>query len=224
MEPEIAKALPEVITPERFTRIAMSAISANPQLAECTPVSFLASLMTAAQLGLEVNTPLGEAYLIPYYNGREGVLNCQFQLGYKGLLSLAYRSGNFIAIESRTVCANDGFEISFGLEPKLVCKPNITDRGDPVGYYALYRTVNGGYGMDYMSMAEIKLHRDEFCKSAGKGFSPWDTAFDEMAKKTVLKRCLKYAPLSSEAARAVASDSSVKSVIAVDMTEVVYEK
>ena len=89
LEPEIKKALPSVIPPERFTRMALSAINNTPKLAECTQMSFLAALMNAAQLGLEPNTPLGQAYLIPYQN--KGVLECQFQLGYKGLLNLAYR-------------------------------------------------------------------------------------------------------------------------------------
>lgn len=79
MSGEIAKALPSVMTPERFTRIVLSALSTNPKLAETTPSSFLGAMMTAAQLGLEPNTPLGQAYLIPYKN--KGVLECQFQIG-----------------------------------------------------------------------------------------------------------------------------------------------
>lgn len=79
MEGEIAKALPSVITPERFTRIVTTALSSNPELANTTPASFLGAMMTAAQLGLEPNTPLGQAYLLPYRN--KGVLECQFQLG-----------------------------------------------------------------------------------------------------------------------------------------------
>ena len=79
MEPAIKKALPEVITPERFTRMAMTAISMNPKLQECTPQSFMGALMNAAQLGLEPNTPLGQAYLIPFKN--KGVMEAQFQLG-----------------------------------------------------------------------------------------------------------------------------------------------
>ena len=68
MEPEIKKALPQVITPERFTRMALSALNTTPKLAECSQMSFLGALMNAAQLGLEPNTPLGQAYLIPYRN------------------------------------------------------------------------------------------------------------------------------------------------------------
>lgn len=79
LAPEIKKALPSVITPERFTRMTLSALSVNPKLGACTPKSFLGAMMSAAQLGLEPNTPLGQAYLIPYRN--KGVDEVQFQIG-----------------------------------------------------------------------------------------------------------------------------------------------
>ena len=94
LEPEIRRALPAVLTPERFIRMALSAINNTPELANCTPMSFIAviaALINAAQLGIEPNTPLGQAYLIPYKN--KGILECQFQLGYKGLIDLACRTG-----------------------------------------------------------------------------------------------------------------------------------
>ena len=82
MQGEIKKALPAVMTPERFSRIVLSALSTNPKLAETTPQSFLGAMMTAAQLGVEPNTPLGQAYLIPFWNSKARALECQFQLGY----------------------------------------------------------------------------------------------------------------------------------------------
>lgn len=91
LEPEIRRALPVVLTPERFLRMALSAVNNTPKLAECTPMSFIAAMMNAAQLGLEPNTPLGQAYLIPYKNKNQ--LECQFQIGYKGIIDLAYRTG-----------------------------------------------------------------------------------------------------------------------------------
>ena len=105
MEGEIRKALPAVMTPERFTRIILSALSSNPALAQTTPQSFLGAMMTAAQLGVEPNTPLGQAYLIPFRN--KGILECQFQLGYKGIIDLAYRSGNVSIIQAQVVYEND---------------------------------------------------------------------------------------------------------------------
>ena len=113
MQPEIKKALPSVITPERFTRMAISSLNNTPELQQCTPISFLAALMNAAQLGLEPNTPLGHAYLIPYKN--KGTYECQFQIGYKGLIDLAYRNGQMQTIQAQSVYENDYFEYEFGL-------------------------------------------------------------------------------------------------------------
>lgn len=214
MQGEIAKALPSVITPERFTRIVMSAISANPKLAETTPQSFLGAMMTAAQLGMEPNTPLGQAYLIPFRN--HGVMECQFQLGYKGLIDLAYRSGEVSTIQAQVVYANDKFDYQLGLEPKLNHIPVTGDRGDPVFVYAIFRTKDGGFGFEVMSMDDVRKHAQKFSKSFSNG--PWQTNFEEMAKKTVLKRVLKYAPLKSDFVRGLSQDETIKTEISDDMS------
>lgn len=219
MQGEIAKALPSVITPERFTRITLSALSTNPQLQQCTPGSFLGAMMTAAQLGLEPNTPLGQAYLIPFRN--KGVLECQFQLGYKGLLDLAYRSGEISVIQAHTVYAKDEFEYELGLEPKLKHKPHMgADKGEPIAFYALFRTKDGGFGFEVMSVEDVRAHAKKYSKAFGSGFSPWQTNFEEMAKKTVLKKVLKYAPLKSDFVRQAATDETIKTEIGEDMTEI----
>ena len=111
MEGEIKKALPSVITPERFTRMVLSAISTNKQLGACTPSSFLGAMMSAAQLGLEPNTPLRQAYILPYKN--KGVLEAQFQLGYKGLIDLAYRSGEVEVVQAHIIYENDTYECEY---------------------------------------------------------------------------------------------------------------
>lgn len=216
MEGEIKKALPSVITPERFTRIVLSALSTNPKLAETTPQSFLGAMMTAAQLGLEPNTPLGQAYLIPFRN--HGVMECQFQLGYKGLIDLAYRSGEVSVIQAQVVYENDEFSYAFGLEPSLKHIPTTGDRGKPSHVYAVFRTKDGGYGFEVMSMDDVRAHAKKFSKAYGNG--PWQTNFEEMAKKTVLKKVLKYAPLKSDFVRGVAQDETVKTDISEDMYSV----
>lgn len=204
MEPQIRKALPSVITPERFTRMVLTALSSNPKLQACTPMSFMGAMMQAAQLGVEPNTPLGQAYLIPY----SGV--CQFQLGYKGLIDLAYRSGEVSSIQAHEVHENDVFEYEYGLDPKLRHVPAQTDRGPVAFYYAVLKLKNGGVGFEVMSRDDVET----FARKKSKAFNngPWKTDFDEMAKKTVLKKVLKYAPLKTEFARAVASDESVKTM------------
>lgn len=221
MEGEIAKALPSVITPERFTRIVLSAISVNPKLGSCTPQSFLGAMMTSAQLGLEVNTPLGQAYVLPYMN--KGVMEAQFQLGYKGLIDLAYRSGEVEVIQAHVVYENDEFTCEYGLDPKLTHKPADHDRGEPVKVYAVFKTKSGGFGFEVMSMDDVRNHSAKYSKAYGSGFSPWKTNFEEMAKKTVLKRVLKYAPLKSDFVRAAVQDETIKKGLSDDMYSVPNE-
>lgn len=218
MEGEIAKALPSVMTPERFTRITLSALSSNPDLQGTTPASFLGAMMTAAQLGLEPNTPLGQAYLIPYKN--KGTLECQFQLGYRDMIDLAYRSGEVQIIQAHIVYANDKFDFSFGIDPKLNHVPALGERGEATHVYAMFRTKDGGYGFDVMTIDDVRRHAAKYSKSYSSSYSPWNTNFEEMAKKTVLKRVLKYAPLKSDFARAVAADGSIKTEIDSDMLDV----
>ena len=219
MQPEIKKALPSVLTPERFTRMVLSALSSNPKLAVCTPQSFLGAMMTAAQLGLEPNTPLGQAYLIPYRN--HGTDEVQFQIGYKGLLDLAYRSGQVSTVQAHTVYENDDFSYQYGLEPKLEHVPAKTNRGAPTHYYAVIRMKDGGYCFSVMSKDDMNQYAKKYSQSYSKGYSsPWSTSFDEMAKKTVLKRTLKYAPLKSDFVRGVAQDMTIKTEITDDMYQV----
>ena len=217
MQPQIVKALPTVLTGERFTRMVLTALSANHQLAECTPNSFLGAMMQAAQLGVEPNTPLGQAYLIPYRN--KGQLECQFQLGYKGLIDLAYRSGEITSISAHEVCENDEFEYELGLEEKLRHKPALKDRGAVILYYAVFHTKSGGFGFAVMSVDDIKKHMNQYSKAAKSGFSPWSTNFDAMAKKTVIKQVLKYAPIKTEFTRAMAADGTIKTSIADNMVD-----
>lgn len=225
MAPAIQKALPSVITPERFTRMVLSALSATPKLAECSPQSFLAAMMTAAQLGVEPNTALGQAYLLPYRN--HGQMECQFQLGYKGLIDLAYRSGEVSVIQAHTVYENDVFEYELGMDPKLRHVPAKADRGEAVAYYAMFKTKDGGYGFEVMSVDDVQRHAQRYSKSYGSGSSPWRSNFDEMAKKTVLKRALKYAPLKSDFVRGISQDETIKADLSDEMyavpDETVYE-
>lgn len=217
MEPQIKNALPTVMTPERFTRIVLTALSSNPKLGQCTPNSFLGAMMQAAQLGVEPNTPLGQAYLIPYRN--KGTLECQFQLGYKGLIDLAYRSGAVQSIQAHEVHENDEFEYSYGIDGTIRHKPALKDRGPVIAYYGVWKTKDGGYGYEVMSVDDVISVRDQYSKAADSKFSPWATNFDAMAKKTVLKRALKYAPLKTEFARALSQDNTIKTTIAPDMAD-----
>ena len=112
-------------------------------------------------------------------------------------------------------------EYSFGLEPTLKHVPALSDRGDPIAFYAMFRTKDGGYGFEVMSMDDMRQHARRYSKAYDSG--PWQTSFEEMAKKTVLKRVLKYAPLKSDFVRQVSQDETVKTSISADMYEVPAE-
>lgn len=147
--------------------------------------------------------------------------NCR--VSDKGLIDLAYRSGQVASIQAQTVYENDYFDYSFGLEPTLKHIPADVERGELKAVYAVIKLKDGGYAFDVMSVEDIRRHAKQYSKAYSSGFSPWATSFEEMAKKTVLKRVLKYAPLKSEFARAVAADETVKSELSADMTDVADE-
>lgn len=204
MKPEIAKALPAHMSHERMTRIALSAVNSNPQLTEVilnNPTSFLGALMQSAQLGLEPNTNLGHAYLIPYNFKGKKIVN--LQLGYMGLLELAHRSGLYKKIFAMPVFKDDFFEYQYGTNEKLNHIPAQVQNGDAVGYYAFYQLTNGGVHFVYWSRQKMERHKDLYTR---KG-SVWNTNFDAMALKTVIKDVLKYAPKSVEMSSAVQSDN-----------------
>ncbi|MBR6337373.1 MAG: recombinase RecT [Ruminococcus sp.] len=224
MQGEIAKALPSVITPERFTRMTLTAVNSNPELAKCDKLSFLAAMMSAAQLGLEPNTPLGQAYILPFKNNKKGITEVQFQIGYKGLIDLAYRSGEVELVQAQCVYENDTFECEYGIAPKLKHIPADKNRGELIKVYAMFRTKSGGYGFEVMSVEDIKQHAQKYSKAYGSQYSPWKTSFEEMAKKTVLKRVLKYAPLKSDFVRGITQDGTIKNELSDDMYSVPSEQ
>lgn len=184
-------------------------------------MSFLAALMNAAQLGLEPNTPLGQAYLIPYKN--RGILECQFQLGYKGMLDLAYRNERMQSIEAHTIYANDEFHYELGLDPMLKHIPAWEDRGEITGFYAVFKLDNGGVRFEVMSKSDIDRYAATFSKAFASDYSPWKTNYEQMAKKTVIKQLLKYAPIKSDFRKAISMDETIKTELSVDMSEVKNE-
>lgn len=218
MGPEIKKALPEVITPERFTRMALSALNTTPKLKECTQLSVLAALMNAAQLGLEPNTPLGQAYLIPYNN--KGTMECQFQIGYKGLIDLSYRNPQMQIIQAQAVHENDAFDYELGLNPRLIHHPALHDRGAVVLFYGFFKLTNGGFGFEVMSKEAVDAYAKEYSKAFDASFSPWKTNYEGMAKKTVIKQALKYAPLKTDFRKALSTDETIKTEMSEDMSEI----
>ena len=118
----------------------------------------------------------GEDIVQPRRMGNSGIAD-------KGLMDLAYRSGEISVIQAHTVYENDEFSYEFGLNPQLTHKPAVKDRGEPIAFYAMFQTKDGGYGFDVMSVDDVKNHAKKYSKSYGSDYSPWKTNFVEMAKK-----------------------------------------
>lgn len=216
MGPAIRQALPKHMDPDRLARVALTVIRTSPVLKQCTVPSLLAAILQAAQLGLEPGL-LGHCYFVPFRNSKTGLHEVQFIIGYKGLIDLARRSGNIESIAAHEVCENDEFEFEYGLEEKLRHKPALQGRGKPYLYYAYAKFQGGGHQIEVMSVEEIEKIRKR-SKAADKG--PWVTDYDEMAKKTVVRRLAKYLPISVEIMRGLAQDETVKTDFSADMTEV----
>ena len=206
--PEIQKVLPSVISPQQFLRLTLNAIQSTPHLMECTMPSFYGAVMQCAQLGLKPNVN-GEAYLIPFKNNKKGgVYECQFIVGYKGLMLLARRSGEVANIDAQTVYENDEFDLSYGFDPALVHKPYLKgDRGKPVGFYATVMLKDGGKSAHYMTVEDAQKYGKRYSKAYNN--SPWVTDFEAMAKKSCLRQVLKYAPMSTDVDGAIRTDEKV---------------
>lgn len=204
MQKQFEIALPKHINSERFVRIAITSIRQNPKLAKCSQESLLGALMTSAQLGLEPGI-LGQAYLIPYKD------NVQFQIGYKGMIELLRRSGQLSDIYACEIHKNDDFQITLGLHRDIKHNINFNeDRGEVVGYYAVAVLKDGANSFEFMTKKQVEEHRDKFSKKPNDG--PWKNDFDEMAKKTVVKKLLKYLPVSVEWLENVSKDEKVLTV------------
>lgn len=202
MKGEIARCLPKHLTTERMTRIALTELRKTPKLQECEPMSFIAAIMQASQLGLEPGV-LGSCYLIPFNNNKKGIVECTFMPGYRGFLDLARRSGQIVSLVSRAVYSNDTFHYEFGLKEDLIHKPAMDDPGQLVAVYAVAVLKDGGHQFDVMSRRQVDSIRDG---SQGKNGEAWTKYYEEMAKKTVLRKLFKWLPCSVEMQKAVSLD------------------
>lgn len=216
LRPQLQLALPKHVDVGRMIRICVTTLQRNPDLLTCTQESVLGCLFQCAQLGLEPDGLLGHAYLIPFKERKNGQVVrtvCTLIIGYKGLLKLARQSNEIQSISARVVYSKDEFEYEFGLEDKLTHRPtHDEDPGEMTFAYAIFRYKGGGYHFDVMSKVEIEGIRKR-SKTSDNG--PWVTDYDEMAKKTVLRRASKMAPASIEdLSRAIAIDSRSEAGIA----------
>ena len=215
---QFATALPKHINSDRFVRIAITTIRQNPKLAKCSQESLLGALMVSAQLGLEPGT-LGQCYLIPFENKKAGTVECQFQIGYKGLIELLRRSGQLSDIYSYPVYEHDDFEVEYGLSRTLKHKPNFDERGEIKGFYAVAILKDGAKAFEYMTKDEVTKHEEKYRKGSYKN-DVWNKNFEEMAQKTVVKKLLKWLPVSVEFLEMTSKDEKSFKVVDDKSTEV----
>jgi len=203
-EGQIKAALPKEMSSDRLRRIAMTEIRSNPKLMECDPRSLFGAVIQSAQLGLEPGI-MGQAYLIPFRN--KGQMEVQFIPGFKGLLSLARRSGQIKKVETGVVREGDTFEVEYGTHEQLRHTPG-RERGQTEYVYALAK-LRGEEGdepevqFEVMSVEEVESVR---ATSKAGNSGPWVDWWEQMARKTVAKRLIKWLPTAVEAQEAVAYD------------------
>lgn len=211
MKPQLVAALPRHLTPDRLARVVMTAIQNTPKLLECDRQSLFSAIMTCAQLGLEPDGVLGQAYLIPF--GKK----VQFIPGYRGLIALARNSGDVTSIQAQAVYEGDFFDYQFGLNERLDHKPAEKERGEVTHFYAIAKFKDGGHHWDVLTVADVDRIRNKsegyksavrFAKKDGNGNliikSPWVDHYDEMGKKTAIRRIAKYLPMDVQKAAFIA--------------------
>lgn len=207
-----------------FMTSVLQAVSTNDLLKKADPHSVYHAAAVAATLDLPINNNLGFAYIVPYNDRKQNKCVAQFQMGYKGFIQLAQRSGQFKTISATPIYKGQlisedplkGFEFDFTKK----------ESEEIIGYAAYFSLLNGFEKTLYMTKAELEKHGLQFSQTFRKGFGLWKDNFDSMAQKTVIKLLLsKYAPLSIEMQRAVVTDQAVinndsgEDVTYVDVTE-----
>ncbi len=191
----------------QFLTSVLALANSSPEIVKCDPMTTYNACLTAATLDLPVNQNLGFAYIVPYRN--KGKMEAQFQMGWRGFVQLAMKTGQFQSLGTRAVYENELAGVdSFTGEPKFNFQAK--KEGKAIGYMAYFILLNGFRKAEFMSNEEIEAHAKRYSKSYKSGYGVWKDNFDAMAKKTVLKLLLsRYAPLSVEMQTAIVEDQKV---------------
>jgi recombination protein RecT len=214
--PSVKTVLPKQFDTERFLRIALSEVRRNPQLSQCSIESLGGAIMQSAILGLEPGLH-GYAYLVPRWNSKAGRFDAEFQIGYKGYIDLAHRTGKVAFITAEIVYEDDYFEFQYGTNQKLIHKPNIESEkyGDPEyakKYYAYIKFKDGSEQFKVITKKQALRHAQRFTTSKNKEgelVGPWKTDFDAMALKTAIKLLFKTVQVSTEFQQQIAKDETI---------------
>src|SRR6266566_2635504 len=193
----VARVLPKHLSPERLIQIAIIAITKSPQLQRCTPLSIVGGVIEASELGLSLEPSLGQAYLVPFWNSKSGMMEAQMIPGYRGLVHLARNSGLVRNVRAEVVRKDDKFEIEYGTSPRLVHVPNLKagDRYNPetwVGVYAVAEfTREWPSEFVYLErelVYKIRQRSKAFNPGGDKKASgPWVTDEEEMLKRSATR-------------------------------------
>ena len=190
---KIGNILPSTYNSSAFINQAILAISTNPKLMQCKPESILKALMECASYGLEPNGSLSEAALVPYGD------KVEFLIEYRGLMKLVWNSNLVKSIHFDKICSKDEYVYKIGKDIEFSHTPSLLDRGEPIAYYSTAQLVNGGFVIHIMTIKEIINHGSKYSKSYKHKTSPWQTDFDAMAYKTVIRQlCDKKLPKDTQ--------------------------
>ena len=198
-----------------FISSLLTAVSQNPQLAQCDQASILSAGLTGASLGLQCNQTLGQFYMLPFNDTKNNRKVAQFVLGYKGLLQLAIRSGYYERIN--VVPIKEGEYISYNplteeFKSQIIMDDTVREKTATIGYYAMFKYSNGFTKTLYWSKEKMENHALTYSKgyAAKKGYTFWEKDFDAMAQKTMLRQILsKWGILSVELQKALINDEQV---------------
>jgi recombination protein RecT len=198
----------------RFTSSIVSAVNNNPQLRECDNMSILSGALLGDSLNLSPSPQLGNYYLVPFKDKDRGMV-ATFQMGYKGYIQLAIRSGqykklNVLAIKEGELIKYD--PLNEEIEVQLIEDEEQRENAKTIGYYAMFEYTNGFKKTLYWSKKKMEKHALQYSKGyqAKKGYTFWEKDFDAMAYKTMLRQLIsKWGIMSIEMQNALESDMAV---------------
>ena len=216
VQKSLSSTLGDMARAKTFTASLISAVSTNPQLRDCDPMSVISSALLGESLNLSPSPQLGQYYIMPFKDNKSGITKGTFVLGWKGYYQLALRSGQYKNIDA--VCIKEGELISYdpitgSIELSPIADPLERERAKTIGYYAFFELNNGFQKKLYWSREKMEAHASKYSKgySARKGYTFWERDFDAMALKTMYRQLIsKYGIMSIEMQMAMVNDMTIQ--------------
>lgn len=205
----IEKVAPQHLSPERLVNLASNAVLRTPALLECDLMTIYAAIIQAGELGIEPNTALQLAFLVPFNDFKNSRKVCQLIIGYRGLINLSYRSGQVTAADAHAVYQGEEFDVLFGTARKIHHKPNFTSAEtleNLTHTYSVFETKAGGVVFDAMGKEQILTHKNKNSKQPNSGV--WKDHPIPMCIKTPVRRCVKFVPMSAELSKGIALEDA----------------